>query len=63
MNIADVYASLSATALRKISGQKTSFSGPALQRLDLSAARRSLRMLSLSEQRTALRANGVHETY
>lgn len=41
MNNADVYANLSATTLRKASGQKSPFSGPPLHRFDLSAASRN----------------------
>lgn len=56
MNMADVYASLSATTFKKASGQRTSLSGPARHRFDLRAASRSFRMLSLSLYNIACRA-------
>lgn len=57
MNMAEVYASLSATTLRNASGQRASFSGPARQRLDFKAARRSFKMLSRSLYNIACRAD------
>lgn len=48
MNIAAVYASLSAITSRNASGHNTSLVGPTLQRFDLSVARRIFRIPSLS---------------
>lgn len=56
MNIAEVYASLSATTLRKASGQNTSLWGPARHRGDLREVSRNLSTPSLSLYIIAYRA-------
>lgn len=57
MNMTAVYASLSATMLRKTSGQNALLSGPPRHLFDFSAASRSLRTSDREVRKMASRAN------